>query len=85
MIINYRKNKINKSHIEIDKLVYVYQAKETMPSGFVQFPRLFRNNTEKLAVVWNMHEDDIRAKPKNRVKYFKDLGRTWFFCIKNGQ
>ena len=79
MRINYRVNKVNKFYIELDEPTLVYQAKKTRGWGFVQFPRLFKNDDEKLAVVWNMNEDDILAKPKKKWKYSKNAGKTWFF------
>lgn len=77
--IEYRKAKKPVYNIEIEKPVIVYQAEEKKGWGFVQFPRIFKQDESKIAVVWNLNEDDIRAQPRIRWKYSKDKGKTWFF------
>lgn len=81
-IINYRNNNVKQAVITVDEPTLVYRAKKEYGWGFVQFPRLFEVGN-KFAVKWNMHKDDITAKPKHIWKYSKDKGKSWNFNHKN--
>lgn len=77
--IIYNRNKTPLLKIKVETPRIVYQAKERKSWGHVQFPRIFRQDSTKIAIVWNMNDDDVTAKYKRGWKYSKDNGNTWFF------
>ncbi len=78
--VNYKRAGRSILNIEFKSPVMVYQATEPQGWGFVQFPRITRVKSEnKIAILWNLAEDDIRSTPKVGWKYSKDNGKNWFF------
>ncbi|TCI91745.1 sialidase family protein [Tenacibaculum sp. M341] len=77
--IIYKKNEKEKFSIHIQRPKTVFKARKPQGWGFVQFPRLIKKNENTLAVIWNMNEDDVLARPKTEWKFSKDNGKSWFF------
>lgn len=77
--IIYNRRKTPLFNVRLEKPKIVYQAKEKKSWGHVQFPRIFRQDDKKIAVVWSLNDDDITAKAKRGWKYSNDNGESWFF------